>query len=244
MMIVAGALGQEFGRKADVLRRQHLMHQQKEHKERKARAEKSESEFSEFADAALLVVSTDEVMNFRTELDRYDTATVMALEENRIALEQVRERMDALLEQAHVLPDGRRVFKTLDGAQVFDAFGQEIDSGVIDPDDIDNARPHWEAYAPHFEEEQRLIRQQSDLLSYQEKLDDARERLDAGEITRGEFDALRDDLKDTMPDAIRRHLPGMDPEDTPAHAQSNPAQAVQLDITDDMVTGSAPGLTR
>lgn len=243
-LIVAGSLGREFGRKADILHQQHLMHQRRDQKDRKARAEQSDNEFSEFADAALLVVSTDEIVSFRAELDSYDTGTIMALEENRIALERVREQMDVFLEQAHVLPDGRRVFKTEDGTQVFDEFGDEVDSSIIDPDDINDSRPRWEAYEPLFDEKNRLVEQQSELLDYQEKLDAARDRLDAGDLTRDEFNDLRDELKQTMPDAIRAHIPGMenDPADAPA---PDAAQAMELDISEDMIsTGSLPGLKR
>jgi len=240
MLIVAGALGQEFGRKADHLRAQHVMRHQREEKDRKARAERTDNDLSEFADAALVVVGTDEVISFRAELDQFDTATIIALEDNRLALERVQEQADAVLERAHVLPDGRRVFKTEDGTQVIDEFGEEIEPDIIDSDDIDDSHPHWEEFEPYHNEEKRLIAEQTELLSYQEKLDAARERLDAGDITREEFDALRDELQATLPDAIRRHVPGMDHGPVQDYNPVPQAQAVQLDITEDMIPGTAP----
>ncbi len=243
MIVVAGALGREFGRRSDVLRQQHLMHQQREEKDRKARTDRADNEFSEFADAALLVVSSDEITSFRSELDSYDAATIAALNENRIALERVQERMEVLLDQAHVLPDGRRVFKTENGTQVFDEFGHEVDPAVIDPDQIDNSRPHWESYEPHFVAKIRLLNEQTKLFDYQEKLDDARERLDTGKITRAEYEELQADIRDSAPERVREHLPDSlrSKEAAPDQPAASPAKAEELDITADMLqSGSVP----
>ena len=188
MLVVAGALGREFGRSSELLRQQRLMHMQREEKDRKERTDKARDDLSEFVDSAMLVVPAAEVMEFRVELDLYDTATIAALDQNRIALEQVQERLDDLLDRAHVLEDGRRVFKTEDGTQVFDEFGLEVDASLIGSDDIADTRPTWETYKVHFDEEARLRQEQTELLAYQDRLDMARERLDSGEITSVEFE--------------------------------------------------------
>lgn len=61
--------------------------------------------------------------------------------ENQVFLDAVRERLDVVLSRAHVLEDGRRVFKTEDGSQVFDEHGAEVDAEVHDPGVVDSAVP-------------------------------------------------------------------------------------------------------
>ena len=85
-----------------------------------------------------------------------------------------------------------------------------------------------------------LIQQRADLLDYQDRLDAARDRLDAGDITQDEFDKLKSDLADNMPDAVRAHVPGV--ETTQDAALSSPAAtadfAEDLDIAADDVPGA------
>ena len=56
---------------------------------------------------------------FSIKLDTYETATVEALIANEKAMELVQARLDDLLDRAHVVEDGRRVFKTRDGEHRF-----------------------------------------------------------------------------------------------------------------------------
>ncbi|MEL6933399.1 MAG: hypothetical protein AAFO17_09940 [Pseudomonadota bacterium] len=72
--------------------------------------------------------------------------TVEALISNQEALDAVKERIDVILMRAHALEDGRRVFKTEDGTQVFDQFGEEVGPEVIAPEDIDDSAPRWEDF--------------------------------------------------------------------------------------------------
>lgn len=180
---------------------------------------------------------------FRVELDSYDTATIAALQENERELAAVRERLDGLLLKAHVLPDGRRVFKTEDGRRVFDEFGSELDVTTIDPDLIGDERPRWESYQPYFERSQELTLERDEILEYQSRLDAARERIDAGEISREEFDELRDELKTAMPDAVRAQVPELAAEvtmdtDLAGPFLSGPAADTGLAIDDDMIPSS------
>ncbi|MCA1241476.1 hypothetical protein LC092_03390 [Stappia stellulata] len=250
MQIVAsGTLGREFTRSADALRRHQHMFRLHEERERKAKAEKAENDMSDMLDAAVLVVTAAEIADFRVELETYDAATVAALQENGLALEQVRDRLDAMLARAHVLPDGRRVFKTEDGLQVFDEHGNAIEAQTIAPQEIDDARPRWEAYKATFDEEQHLTQERMDLLDYQARLDGARDRLDAGDLSREEFDALREDLKEHAPDAVRARVPGLQldagAERDLASGRADPAAAEDLSISPDMIsTGPIPGMGR
>lgn len=130
----SGDLGRAFRASTEsAAYQQFLMREREQERLRKDRIDElrgDEAELSSFADA---IVSASEIAEFEVDLDRYDTATVAALQENEVQLAQVRERMDALLGQAYVLPDGRRVFKTEDGLRVFDESGKELDASTIDP---------------------------------------------------------------------------------------------------------------
>jgi hypothetical protein len=231
-LLTTGGLGREFRSSADAAAYQKIFaRQQEEQRLRRERNEDVRNDDAEFMDAAMSVISISESAEFRVELDLYDTATVTALQENEIELAAVRKRMNTLLGRAYVLPDGRRVFKTQDGLRVFDEHGFEIDAAVLDPDVVEDSRPRWEEYKPEFERSKELIAKQTELLEYQTKLDEARERLDSDEMTRQEFDDLREDLKTDMPDAVRAHAPGMEAAADPA---AEPL-AQELDIADDMV---------
>ncbi|MCP2000892.1 hypothetical protein [Nitrobacter winogradskyi] len=141
-------------------------------------------------------------------MDKYDTATVGALIENQEAIDAVRARIDAMLEEAYVLPDGRRVFKTKDGTRVFDEYGKEA-TKIVDPDAIDERHPTWEAFKAETDAKVKLEEDRQQLLEYQAKLGEARERLDKGEITKDELEELKSGLAEDMPDAAREKL-GLD----------------------------------
>lgn len=112
-----------------------------------------------------------QIAEFKTRLDRYDTKTVEALMYNQQAIDIVQERIDVMLGKAEVLPDGRRVFKTIDGRKVFDQHGQELGADVIDPMSIDDKKPKWEAYRDSKLEKVSLMEERGQLLDYQGKFD-------------------------------------------------------------------------
>ena len=86
--------------------------------------ERREQAESRAEDADLLVATaiatSEEIARVTAKLDRYDVATIEALQLNEEQLAAVQAEIDHLLLEAHVLPDGRRVFKTEDGTRVFD----------------------------------------------------------------------------------------------------------------------------
>lgn len=178
-----------------------------------------------------MALTPTESAAFRVELDTYDTATVIALQENELALEEAQRRLDEILLRAFVLPDGRRVFKTEDGTRVFDELGAEIDPSVIAPEDIDGHHPSWETYRSHRHAIERLHAERGTILEHQQRLDDARERLNRGALTREDYERLHEDLATSMPEAVRQHLPGIDAGGDPAPVRADE----QLEISRDMV---------
>lgn len=194
-------------RREDVLHRERLARfEDRERRRKEDRLEDERRDASTMTAMDVVLATMEDVARFRVELDTYDTATVEALMENREALDAVRERIDVMLMDAHVLPDGTRVFKTEDGLRVFDEHGQEIPPETIDPAEIDDRKPKWEAFQAEIEAERVLIEKQKELLAYQQKLDEARERLDAGDITQQELEDIKADLAADMPNAVREKL--------------------------------------
>ncbi|BBK42808.1 hypothetical protein STVA_28280 [Allostella vacuolata] len=176
---------------------------------KKQKQEQEQNRIEEQAELMLLgtvLASETKIETFTVRLDQYDTATVGALMENSRLLEQVRERIDEMLLDAHVLPDGRRVFRTRDGKQVFDEHGQEVDAETVHPDTIDPRRPFWETFKAELDERERLLQERTQLHDYQDRLDQARERVRQGNITERDLDDLGADLDQAMPASVRRAL--------------------------------------
>jgi hypothetical protein len=160
--------------------------------------------------AAISVASEIQITEFRAKLDTYDSATVEALMENQQLLDAVNERIEAMLERAHVLEDGRRVFRTEDGTQVFDEQGSEVSADELDPNVIAATAPTWEAFSAEVMQRDALVQQRTEILDYQEQLDAARDQIAEGEISEADLEALDADLLDAMPDAVRTYA-GIEP---------------------------------
>lgn len=180
----------------------------REDKERKAQLEdEAEQTFVELA-AAVIVATELQIQTFHANLDTYDEATVAALMENQELLDAVNERIKDMLSRAHKLDDGRRVFKTEDGQRVYDEHGEQLDETVIHPNQIDDARPRWEALVRERGIRDGLIQNREDIHKYQEKLDGARERSNADDFSKEELDELEAELEADMPPAVMRHISG------------------------------------
>ncbi|MGH1464116.1 MAG: hypothetical protein ACRBBQ_02030 [Cognatishimia sp.] len=179
---------------------------------------------------ALEVVTATEAQlrQFEAKLTTYEAATVVALMENQERLDAVQAQMFLLLDQAYVTEDGRRVFRTEDGTQVFDEFGTEVGRDEIDPSLIGDEFPTWESYAPLLAENNRLTAEREQLLDYQDRLDEAREEIDGGEISEADLKELDAELAELMPPTVRQHVPGMAmPEPAPQLLQSFAKSAVE-----------------
>ena len=182
-----------------------------ERRQRDKREERQDSEQAVF-DMAVAAAQLIE-LELRQNLELYHTATVIALEENARLLEEQRVRLDAMRDRAHVLPDGRRVFKSIDGERVFDEHGERVDRGEIEPDEIGDDRPHWEAYQRELEREQALRGERQDILDYQDQLDEAEDKLDQGGLSDDELKALEEELELSMPPSVRRQAQALEGRD-------------------------------
>lgn len=240
-VLATETLRSSFGRGANAQAYQLVQWQrhQAQIRDRRQKQESHNDQASELLDAVLTVATTEEIESFRVELDSFDVATVDALQENAAQIEQVEEQLEEMLNQAHVLSDGRRVFKTEDGLRVFDEHGEQLGSSVIDPAYISDDNVNWESFSQKRNTLESLNAERSELIEYQEKLDLARDELDVGDITANDLDAMKEDLKASMPDAVLSRIPGMEMS-TDAELE---LKAETLDISPDMVPGVAmPGL--
>lgn len=241
MTPLTGSLRTEFKVRSEAahLAREHHLRTLRERSRKERRDDQRDQLAEDLADLGMMMVSASEVAIFRAQLDTYDTATVIALQDNARALEEAQQRLDSILLRAHVLPDGRRVFKSEDGTRVFDEFGSRVDASTITPDAIMDHHPTWETYQHDLEAIKRLQIERNTLVEYQGKLDDARDRLNSGDMTRAEYTQLRDELEISMPDAVRRHVPGMEESASAAPDAPSASTDVSLDISADMVTTRA-----
>ena len=193
---------------ADKRRQRQFIQKQDERQKREEQLERAEEDFSALAGAVTTAMASSErIEAFEAELTTYDTAVVEALMENDQQMAVVQERLDALLERAYVMEDGRRVFRTEDGTQVFDEFGVEVPSSELDPALIPEHAPTWEQARPDVEAKNALLEERAQLLDYQRQLDEAREAVADGEISEADLTELETNLRETMPDAVRAQLP-------------------------------------
>ncbi|PHR55183.1 MAG: hypothetical protein COA47_14395 [Robiginitomaculum sp.] len=186
--------------------------------------------------AVEVVMATElQLQQFNARLDSYDEATVVALMNNQQQLDLVQARIAVLLDQAYIMDDGRRVFKTEDGTQVFDEFGQEVDAETLDPSQISAAHPTWEKYSSNLREQTQLLAQRQEILEFQERLDEARDQTADGQISEAELDTLDAELLDMMPPSVREQVPGMEvPTSTPELSAvfAKPAAPAQVQSTE------------
>lgn len=200
----------EFARRAEIsadLRQRLLMEMNarlraEQDKAAQEAERRRDAEFIMALEAAL--APPEKIASFTVKLDRYDTATVHALMDNERDLLDVREKIGGMLMKAHVLPDGRRVFKTEDGKRVFDELGVELKAEEITPESIADDKPRWEKFFGARNSEQRLVDERKDLVDYQDKLDRARERTKDPKLTEDELSALDKELGESMPDRVRK----------------------------------------
>ena len=177
--------------------------QREERRKIEAAAERNADD--DFRDLMTLTAAA-EYQRLQARIDAYETATVAALLENEEAREAAHIELRALLDRAAVLPDGRRVFRTEDGRQVFDERGNEVDREELDPNSIPDHVPRWEVYVDQLDRIGQLEKERRDILEYQARLDEARDRRDEGDLTQDDLDDMAADLERDMPAAVRKEL--------------------------------------
>jgi len=190
---------------------------------REAIADKKEETTSSLG-GEVIIASEIQLREFKLKLDVYEAATTAALMANQKQLDVVSAQIDLLIAQAFVMPDGRRVFRTEDGSQVFDEHGTEVLPEELEFSAIPDDAPSWEVFSQQLSVQTRLNMERGQLIEYQENLDDARERSSDNELTVDELAELEIDLSSSMPLAVRRELPSLET------ATPLPAMAEQFSV--------------
>lgn len=208
--------------------RERTRQQQAPDERKKKEEEERRAEALDRAAAAFLRASPSRVASFQRTLDQYRTGATQALIRNEREQTEVAMRMQAQLDQAFVLDDGRHVFKTEDGQRVFDEHGVEIGEDEIHPDEIGDHLGSWENFQETKAERDRLQEEHDAILDYEEKLDEAQEALEDGDITNGQLDALESELEAEMPPSVRDAL-GIQPD----AGMKSPKQAFERAAPDD-----------
>ena len=174
------------------------------------KADKSEEAFMEFATSIILATEI-EVQEFQAKLDTYDEATVKALMENTKAFEAINEKIQENLKHAHALEDGTRVYKSEDGTWAINEHGQRFNGNTQDMETIPSTKVTAEEAEADFKTRDMIQRERSEILEFQEKSDQARERSNSDDFTKEELDALDKELEAKMPMAVKRRMPDYEP---------------------------------
>ncbi|KFL29546.1 hypothetical protein JP75_20465 [Devosia riboflavina] len=200
----------EFARSADGERyREILRRVQEEIKKRdreNLKAERDE-ETLQLVEAVVIMATESELVEFGMTLDHYDAAAYEALANNEKLIDESRERLREMYEKAYVLPDGRRVFESDDGVHVFDEHGVEIAPETVSADELGDNLPSWEQWSGEREAQRDLLEDRAAIIEFQNDIVNARERVEAGEMTKDELEELKSSLEANMPDSVRAELP-------------------------------------
>ena len=215
-------------------RRSELAHQRKwfikakqDHQKREDHADKLEDDLTAFVVEAITATEI-QIREFEVKLDKYDAAVVTALMENQKQLDIVNAEIEEILSQAYVMEDGRRVFKTEDGTQVFDEFDQFVSREELDYDLIGPERPTLESYRQKIYSRDGLEAKREELLTVQKKLDETRERVSEGGHTQEDLEEMDAELQDLLPDDVKTHVTGVE---TPTATKDLTSADKKSDVT-------------
>jgi hypothetical protein len=162
----------------------------------------------------------EKLETFVRKLEKLDTATVQALMQNEVELRKAQQDIDRLLAQAHVLADGRRVFKTEDGKRVFDEHGVVVDVSIIDLSAIRRDAPSWETFADRNATLDGLAQERQELNEFQRKVDSAQERVADNDLNDDDIAALDAVLEAEKPARVRALMNEPHPQSPAASPES------------------------
>lgn len=224
-------------------RKQYQIRQQSERRAKLAeQAEAAESEFLALGQVAI-EASSEAITLFENDLSTYEALTVEEIMRLQSQLDALLEEREALLANTHVLPDGRRVFKTLDGQRVFDEHGVEVGRDVIHPDMIGDDKTRHEAFLQNGSAIERTRQRLDSMHEFKGELDGIRDELGDKPITVERLEELRERLESSAPVEIRLRKIEMDGGIMPPKAALEFTAAASNGINLDTLEIDAPGLT-
>lgn len=232
----------EFSRRVEIDRLRLFQRRQRAHMEEKQRHTEDRIEDEELLAQFVVEATAKDIAAFDTKLTHYEALTTAEIMRLQGQLDSLMQQRNDMLEKAFVLPDGRRVFRTADGTQVFDEHGVEVGSDIINPSDIGGGRPTWEAYSSNEQKIESAEKQLTEMQEFQTKLDDIRERFDQGEITAEQLKTLETELERSVPLSLRARDTALNIKEAPANATPVFTAAASNNINLDTLELDAPGL--
>jgi len=212
-------------------------------KEQRIRKEKLEEQadeaFMDFASSVIMATEAD-IEAFEVKLDTYHEASTQALIDNQIEFEALQEQLlliDARLEgvwkHANTMDDGRRVFLNSERSQAYDEFGVEVSNEEYSYDNF--AADHYpvDSFLDDLKERGKVHEAMKDnrlerdkIHAFEEKIEEAHERIEEGDLSKEELDQMDADLLEAMPDSVKANIPELNPaENAPAIQKSFSAHA-------------------
>lgn len=236
-------LRREFSRRVDEKRHRDFERSEKRtRKEDTAKIEDTaEEELMAVAQAAI-EATAESLAQFEEQLTHYEKLTVeqiTALQDKLVQLAEVRAE---LFENAHMLPDGRRVFKTEDGQSVFDEYGVQLSREEIDPALISDEKTRWEAILRIDATIAQTQQQLDEVFEFQDELDGMRDRYNEGDLTAGELEDLEQRLERSVPTSIRIRQTALEAGGEPTRVTPDFLVAAANKVNLDSLEVSSPGL--
>lgn len=223
MQTLPASYREEFARIAR--RRQEETHASERERDRRKERNAADRDDDVGFESAALLASQEQVAAFNARLDSYEARIVEELLANEERLAELRRQRDELLNQAFVLPDGRRVFKSEDGQRVFDECGTELAPDDVDPHQIPDGLPTSEAFLRGVEADQSLMERNAALQDGLDRIADAREHGNEDGVSAEALDAIMGDLDAAMMD-IRPGEPAQPTQSDAPRAVNEPHQPV------------------
>lgn len=178
-----------------------------DHQKREEMSDKLEDNATALA-VEVILATEKQIYEFKIELDKYNTATVAALMETQKQLDAVNTEIEEMLNRAYVMEDGRRVFKTEDGAEVYDEYDKFVGRDELDYDLISPDYPTANSYKNLTQKREGLEIKKQESLEFQRKVDEAEELAESGTATSSDIDRLKAELRESIPDDVKAQMSG------------------------------------
>lgn len=202
--------------------------QQHDQRRRELKKEKAEQDESFDSVLAVALASPENVQAFHNKLNDFEQQAVERILTLQTRLDELMVKRQDMLNEAHVLPDGRRVFKSEDGKSVTDEFGEDVGSDIIRADEIDDSRPRSNGF---FENKYAIDETKNSLdeaITFQEKIEDLRERSNTGELSKEELKALEQEFEDITPESFKPDDNPIKPEPDIVPVSDDPVESIKI----------------
>lgn len=172
--------------------------------ERRVEAERKRHHDQRFVQAML--ATEEQQRKFDETLTRLEQASYAALLENEEKLEEARDRLQAIRDEARevVFPDGtlRKVYR--DGQTVRDDDGAEVGPDLALPEDVSDRLEQWSERRAAGDALQSLKTERDRILEFRDDLSRLRDRTDEAGASADDLKEL-DALESKMPASVRPH---------------------------------------